>query len=296
MDITVLGDVIRILKHAKEVQKRRTSESVLDGKSSPTTPSSTSSPNRPSRIVQKATSTSTSSPTPNRIVVKPSLPQPIPSIPETSTRKPEVTSRLGPPTSTKFNKSQSFTVDKSGHRKPAIFDRLDNGNKKKITPISHVREEEYPPKTAVKRPAPSSSSYEIEPKKRYFQVKTLADGTKIKEPISPSDHRVQRNLDRRINDGLSYKDMLIKKRISPHRDRAKVFDRIGGREGSSGDSRYFSNTTRNSDYYGSPRHTKSLVADRSNEQQKSVRSRLSLPSSSSSSSRFSSSTTLSMSK
>jgi len=322
LDITVLGDVISILKHAKDVQNKQESDVfMVSGRKK------SNSPAPPAPATQRSISTVTNS-----------------DIPKKTDKKNEFSSRLGPPQALKFptpvsavartsqnwsfpcsiplqastkSTATSQNVQESA-KNSTIFARLDkspNSNdssqpltKLKVTLDDNMtRTFEHPrrsvntlldstdhlerPRNLLKRPASSSVTLgdstiqgkrESDQKKKYFVWKTYSDGTQVKEYLDEEQikaYKLNRTMESKKmkfpdnQEEISVRNMLYRKNISPSpRPRElprssrepDVRNRIGTKPTTS--STNFSRVN--------------LNADRNSEQQKSVKSRLSLPSSS----------------
>lgn len=275
MEITVLGDVISILKHAKEVQSKRSTDKVLKSASVEKpidAPAVSSGPSKPT-------------PTPKKIIRLVDVDKPAANTQQIKEEK-SIASRLGPPNEQRFRNVPEATAAAS--KKP-VFSRLDRRvSEDDASPVrdrskspgilrKRIRDdpEDIRNRITLKRPSErthdkrvsfnsSSSADEEEPltkkKKKYVMVQTLADGSRVKKIIDPADpilqkYQIQKKSfstsslpESKINVQSSSLFGRIGKKISPPRD---IRDRIGSKA------------------------DESLNADR--EQQKSVKSRLSMP-------------------
>jgi len=282
LDITVLGDVISILKHAKDVQSKQDSDVFIVPEAK--------------KVDRK---------------VSPAPPPQVKEVPKQIEKKNEtVSARLGPPKALKFPTPIPASSGGVSHhvqdstKKSAIFSRLDK-KQDSSSPLTRIRvalddskiarsvntvrnnhpdDQMESSRNLLKRPAPNSGASAVRgnkdssggPKKKYFVWKTYSDGSKVKEYIDKDqipDYAMSKkgkfDGDDQV-DGL--RNMLMRKKLPPAastqpriRD-PDVFDRIGNNRNSSASnsSSTFSRTTLNAD-----RNTQ--------EQQKSVKSRLSLP-------------------
>jgi len=284
LDITVLGDVISILKHAKEAKNKQESDVFMVSEVKKITPVVASSV-QPVKEAEKNVRTVTN---------------------VTNDKKSEVSSRLGPPKPMKFGASSS-PVNASpanvpdSNKKSAIFARLADKTKESSTsPLTKIHpkikvtldetktvsqrsvntirnDQSERSRNLLKRSIDSSSATKDEPKKKYFVYKTFSDGTRVKEYLNEDE--VQKNYASTVskkmkmmkgeNENSSVKNMLLRKNISPSPRPREPRNQDVHSISRSGSKTTTANTI--------SRIT--LNADKNSEQQKSIKSRLSLPSS-----------------
>lgn len=235
MGVNALGDVISILKHAKVVQSKRTSDKVLvNSKSKPSTGPPSSSQQPPP--------------------LKAALPA---KVKVTEVKKDKLAERLGPPEPKSFSLAKKVASPEVV-KKPSVYDRLDQPKESKAAPIQRRFEDDFERKRRelIKRkleeqkgPSINSPNTNV---KRMKIVQSFADGTQIKRCIeSLDDDAFEAGIMMRSRPKFQITDTKLRKPISPPPP----------------------SSSKQSDV----KHRISLSSDR-NEQQKSIKSRLSLPS------------------
>ena len=164
MGIIILGDIIAILKHAKQVQSELTNTDKLASQSAPSKPET------------------------NRKVSMLISPKPQDNPPaEPGLPSPAVTQRLGPPKTIHFDNSN-------------VFNRLGDQPPPQASPVKPALERIGPKVEPGKRivisrqAAPPSTPPKPQPtdtKKKYVLITKKGDGTEVREMLSPSDPRIK---------------------------------------------------------------------------------------------------------
>ena len=283
MNITALGDIIAILKHAKTVQSKRTTDKLL----------------QPERSVEVSPPIKKDPPPPPKIRNSITPPPKAPA-------KPEVSSRLGPPAPRDFVKARNTLIVDPADKKSGIFSRLapvssnpgakkrsldeDNSEydlkrKRNSAPLSGSGSDDFSDFQRRIRAKHGEVGDDLEDTsgssggkfKRYMKVQTMADGSKVKSILDPDDPILDEYEIKKQHLATGKRTFTTKpspttsltvrlnntsqdqrKRISPPRDKeSSIRDRIGAKPSSK------------------------MSMDR--EKQKSVKSRLSITTSSRSS-------------
>jgi len=225
LEITVLGDVIAILKHAKKEQNKRTTDRVLARPSLADEPK----PQKPSsserRVIKPI----------EEKIIKPEISSEATFSSSVSTKAATVTARLGPPKAREFNDQnvekkggirdfdyKEFHESSNNDKKPGIFARLGAGGddadlrkELKNTGILRKRIREpsesssQPTTSLLKKPSEKTHDKRVSfdggkkssgatdpiaplPRKKYVMVRTLANGEKIKQVMDPNDPLLDR--------------------------------------------------------------------------------------------------------